>query len=205
MLFRSLLLCSGTVFATVGQAPFENSFSSFCASTNSRWGAKVYLTRDITAGANAQKRVDTAVLQILAADQTADPEQLSRKIAAALSAEFGVEQSAFSVKMQLCPTEEALAAEYAAQGLVLQANGRYLYRDKLVRDYEDLLLGSVQTNEDGEVDIAVERDDSGNIVAIQRKMAGDASFDQRTKAIELEKKTRSTTEGGVAVTQETLD
>jgi len=200
-----LLLCSGTVFATVGQAPFENSFSSFCASTNSRWGAKVYLTRDITAGANAQKRVDTAVLQILAADQTADPEQLSRKIAAALSAEFGVEQSAFSVKMQLCPTEEALAAEYAAQGLVLQANGRYLYRDKLVREYEDLLLGSVQTNEDGEVDIAVERDDSGNIVAIQRKMAGDASFDQRTKAIELEKKTRSTTEGGVAVTQETLD
>ncbi|MPN59919.1 hypothetical protein SDC9_207641 [bioreactor metagenome] len=107
--------------------------------------------------------------------------------------------------MQLCPTEEALAAEYAAQGLVLQANGRYLYRDKLVREYEDLLLGSVQTNEDGEVDIAVERDDSGNIVAIQRKMAGDASFDQRTKAIELEKKTRSTTEGGVAVTQETLD
>ena len=197
-----LVLCSGTVFATVGQAPFENSFSSFCASTNSRWGAKVYLTRDIITGENAQKRVDTAVLQILAADQTADPAQLSRQIAAALSAEFGVESSAFSVKMQLCPTDEALAAEYAAQGLVLQANGRYLYRDKLVRDYEDLLLGAAQTNEDGEVDITVERDDKGNIVTMQRKMAGDVSFDQRTRAIELEKKTRSTMENGVAVTQD---
>ena len=197
-----LVLCSGTVFATVGQAPFENSFSSFCASTNSRWGAKVYLTRDITTGENAQKRVDTAVLQILAEDQTADPKQLSRQIAAALSAEFNVEPSAFSVKMQLCPTEEALAAEYAAQGLVLQANGRYRYRDKLVRDYEDLLLGAVQINEDGEVDITVERDDKGNIVAVQHKMAGDASFDQRTRELELEKKTRNTMEEGVTVTQD---
>lgn len=197
-----LVLCGGTVFATVGQAPFENSFSSFCASTNSRWGAKVYLTRDITTGENAQKRVDTAVLQILAEDQTADPKQLSRQIATALSAEFSVEPSAFSVKMQLCPTEEALAAEYAAQGLVLQANGRYRYRDKLVRDYEDLLLGAVQINEDGEVDITVERDDKGNIVAVQHKMAGDASFDQRTRELELEKKTRNTMEEGVTVTQD---
>lgn len=197
-----LVFCSGTVFATVGQAPFDSAFSSFCASTNSRWGAEVSLTRDITTGENAQKRVDTAVLQILAADQTADPAQLSRQIAAAVAAEFGVEPSAFSVKMQLCPTEEALAAEYAAQGLVLQANGRYFYRDKQVRDYEDLLLGAVQTNEDGEVDITVERDDKGNIVAVQHKMAGDALFDQRTREIELAKSARNIAVDGAAVTQD---
>ena len=183
-----LVFCSGTVFATVGQAPFEIAFSSFCASTNSRWGARADLTRDISAGKNVQNRADGAVLRVLKEDKTGDPKQLRQAVAAALSAEFGVEPSAFRVTTLLCPTDEALAAEYAAKGLMLQTNGRYRYSGKLVRDYNDVLLGALQTNDTGEVDVTVVRDELGKIVTIQQETKGDALFDQRTQEIESEKR-----------------
>ena len=96
LLLSVLLLAGGTVaFATGGQAPFSHALTSYCASSGSRWGVKVEITRDIALGQRPQKRAEDAVFSVLDADASQDPDIIREAVQAALAREFGVERSAF--------------------------------------------------------------------------------------------------------------
>lgn len=104
---------SGVVFATGGQAPFSPALTSYCAGSNSRWGVKAFITRDIAMGEDAGKRADNAVFSVLEKDVSKDPDVIKEAVREALAEEFGVEKGAFGVDVSLCLSREELEKEYA--------------------------------------------------------------------------------------------
>ncbi|MDD4850413.1 MAG: M56 family metallopeptidase, partial [Gemmiger sp.] len=200
LILSALLLVGGTViFATGGQAPFATELSSYCGTTGCKWMVKASLTRDIALGNNPQKRADDVIFDVQEADTSGDPALLATKLKAALAREFGVEPGAFRLEIDLYLTEEALAQEYAAQGITKGADGLYIYKGEPVRDYTDEMLSSVQTRAEGSVDIAVVRDALGNITGVTALHKGDAAFDRRSKEIARDKTTYATPYTGTAV------
>ncbi len=163
LLLSVLLLAWGTVVcATGGQAPFSPDLSAFCASDNSRWGAKAELARDISLGENARMRADRVVLRVLA-EGSSDPDIIEERIKAALAEEFHVEPRAFRILLQLTLSDEELSSSYGAWGITKSANGSYLYQGEPVRSFTDPLQGVNQWNAEGRTDISVVRDKYGEI------------------------------------------
>lgn len=185
LLLSVLLLAGGTVaFATGGQAPFSHALTSYCASSGSRWGVKVEITRDIALGQRPQKRAEDAVFSVLDADASQDPDIIREAVQAALAREFGVERSAFDVSVSLCLDAETVDAQYAEWGIERLDNGFLRYQGEQVRTYRDEMLGSYQSREDGGVDIVVRRNRLGEITAVDAWHAGDEEYDRRTKELE---------------------
>ena len=185
VLLSVLLLAGGTVaFATGGQAPFSHALTSYCASSGSRWGVKVEITRDIALGQRPQKRAEDAVFSVLDADASQDPDIIREAVQAALAREFGVERSAFDVSVSLCLDAETVDAQYAEWGIERLDNGFLRYQGEQVRTYRDEMLGSYQSREDGGVDIVVRRNRLGEITAVDAWHAGEEEYDRRTKELE---------------------
>ena len=185
LLLSVLLLAGGTVaFATGGQAPFSHALTSYCASSGSRWGVKVEITRDIALGQHPQKRAEDAVFSVLDADASQDPDIIQEAVQAALAREFGVERSAFDVSVSLCLDAETVDAQYAEWGIERLDNGFLRCQGEQVRTYRDEMLGSYQSREDGGVDIVVRRNRLGEITAVDAWHAGEEEYDRRTKELE---------------------
>ncbi len=185
LLLSVLLLAGGTVaFATGGQAPFSHALTSYCASSGSRWGVKVEITRDIALGQSPQKRAEDAVFSVLDADASQDPDIIREAVQAALAREFGVERSAFDVSVSLCLDAETVDAQYAEWGIECLDNGFLRYQGQQVRTYRDEMLSSYQSREDGGVDIVVRRNRLGEITAVDAWHAGEEEYDRRTKELE---------------------
>nr|WP_300900503.1 M56 family metallopeptidase [uncultured Acetatifactor sp.] len=185
LLLSVLLLAGGTVaFATGGQAPFSHALTSYCASSGSRWGVKVEITRDIALGQRPQKRAEDAVFSVLDADASQDPDIIREAVQAALAREFGVERSAFDVSVSLCLDAETVDAQYAEWGIERLDNGFLRYQGQQVRTYRDEMLSSYQSREDGGVDIVVRRNRLGEITAVDAWHAGEEEYDRRTKELE---------------------
>ena len=179
-----LLLGSTVAFASGGQAPFDNHLSSFCSSHDSKWGVKVMLSRDISLGEKPQKRADNVIFDVLEQDKTEQPAIIKEQLLAALSAEFGVEKSAFVVTIRLSLTEEQQLAEYGKYGLTKDKEGFFLYKGEKVRVLEDEMQGTYQSVADGTVDVLIERDEYGAISLVTTLRTGDGAFDRRTKELE---------------------
>ncbi|WP_235601436.1 M56 family metallopeptidase [Tissierella carlieri] len=179
-----LLLSTTIVFATGGQGPFSAHLSSYCGTTASKWGVKAGLTRDIALGENPGQRADHMIFDVLEADETNDPEIIAAQVKTALAKEFGVEKGAFRLVVSLCLSEDEIALEYAKQGITKGQDGFYLYKGDSVRIYEDEMLGSIQTRDNGMVDISVRRNRLGEITSVTVWRKGDREFDRRTKEIE---------------------
>lgn len=181
LLFTVLFMAGSMLaFAAVGQAPFLEDFTSFCSSSSSRWGAKVTLARDIALGERAQERAEGVIFSVLIMDKTNDPEIIEDRIRAGLAEEFGVEKGAFHIMLKLCLSKEELVEEYAAWGITQTKDGFWTYQQEPVRIYEDKLLGSYQSREEGTVDISVQRDAMGEITSVTAWRQGDSEFDNRT-------------------------
>lgn len=176
-----LILGSTVVFATGGQAPFDAYLTRFCYSSNSSWGVRVNLARDIALGENAGKRAEDAVLAVLGTDTTGDPEILEAGIRESLAGVFGVERSAFEVALSLVRDDEELDREYEPWGLTRGEDGFWLYRGEQIRIYEDKMLGSYQSHEKGAADVSVQRDRLGNITGVTVWRPGDQEYDRRTR------------------------
>ena len=173
LLLSVLLLAGGTVaFATGGQAPFSHALTSYCASSGSRWGVKVEITRDIALGQRPQKRAEDAVFSVLDADASQDPDIIREAVQAALAREFGVERSAFDVSVSLCLDAETVDAQYAEWGIERLDNGFLRYQGQQVRTYRDEMLSSYQSREDGGVDIVVRREPPGRDYRRRRLACG---------------------------------
>lgn len=177
LLVSVLFLASSIVVcATGGQAPFVSDLSSYCASSNNRWGVKAHITRDLALGEEASKRADKIILNILSADESNDPDILANTIKDALAEEFGVEKSAFRVECSLRLDDETIEKEYEPFGLVRDENGRWIYQGESVRVYYDELLGHYQSQDTGTVNLSVERDRLGQVISITVHPEGDMEF-----------------------------
>lgn len=181
VLFMSI---SAAAFATGGQAPFSARLTSYCAGSNSKWGVAVSLTRDIALGKNAQRRAEDVVFSVLRTDTTKDPEVIEEAIKAALGKEFGVEKRAFDLYISLCLDTKEVEEEYRKWEITKEKDGGWLYQGKQIRIYEDKMLGSYQSQEEGEVDVSVQRDRLGVIVEVNVWCPGDRVYDERTRARE---------------------
>ena len=185
LLFTVLFLTgSMMVFAAVGQAPFPEALTSFCASDSSRWGVKVTLSRDIALGERAQDRAEGVIFAILKMDSTNDPQVIEDRIRSGLAEEFGVEKGAFHIMLQLCLGREELEEEYAAWGITPAEDGFWMYQEEQIRIYKDKMLCSYQSRVEGTVDISVQRDAFGEITAITVWRQGDPEYDDRTAEME---------------------
>lgn len=185
LLFSVLFLAGSTVvFATGGQAPFSSYLSSYCAGGYSRWGAKATITRDIYLGENSGERADQAIFSVLRADSTGDPRVIENSVKAALAEEFGVEKGAFHVEVSLCLSKEEREAEYKIWEITPGKDGFWLYQGEKVRRFDDKLLGSYQSREEGTVEISVQRNSLGEIVAVNAWREGDSVYDGHTGEIE---------------------
>lgn len=185
MIATIFTLCSSALFSTVMPAPFSSYLTSFCASSDSRWGVKVELTRDIALGKNPQRRAENIVFDILNADMTQDPELMEIRLQNALADEFHVEKGAFYIDFSLCLSNEELAAEYASFELVKDKNGFFLYKGEPVRTFVDETsgFGFYQSRAEGSVDITVIRNRYGYITNVVAQHEGDSDFDRRTRDI----------------------
>lgn len=189
------LACSTTVFATGVQAPFSDYLTSYCASSNSRWGVRVELTRNIALGKDPQKRAEDVIFDILREDTTNDPELIEEKIRDALAEEFHVEKSAFRFRVSLVFTEEERKAEWEAWGLTEDEHGYFLYQGEPVRVMVDEKGGFYMSREEGSVDINVERSRYGEITDVVVLREGDSEFDRRSEEIEREQSKRRAVPG----------
>ncbi len=161
------MTCSTVAFATGAQAPFSPYFTSSCASDGSRWGVKVYTTRDLTLGKDAQNRAEKIIFDVLGADIDSDPIRMDKEIRTALSNEFHVEKSAFRADFFLCLSNEELDMEYAPWGLVRDESGFLRYNGEPVRIFLDEMLHSSMGNSAGVIDVTVERDSFGHITDVK--------------------------------------
>ena len=168
-----------TAFSAAGQAPFWTDLTAYCASSSSRWGVDVSITRDIALGKNAQERAEDVVLSVLSKDETGDPKVIEDLIKTGLAEEFGVEKGAFYVATSLCLDPEEVAREYAAWD-ILKDDGLWTCQGEKVRIYEDKMLGSYYSNADGTVDIAIQRNELGEIVSVDVWHPGDREFTGRS-------------------------
>lgn len=180
------LICGTTVFATGAQAPFSTYLSSYCASSNCRWGCYVNITRDIYLGENAQRRAENVIIDVLKTDSTNDPEIIEEQIKADLAETFGVEKSAFRVVFTLCLSEEEKYAEYADWEILHEEDGSFSYRGEKVRVYTDEQLG-MHIERDGTIDIAIHRDRYGFISGVTAQHEGEEMFDEQTKYWRLDR------------------
>lgn len=182
-----LLVSGSVVLATGGQAPFYQTLTPYCASGSCRWGVQVDLTRDITLGRDAEVRASERIFDIMRTDAANDPDILKAQILAALSDEFHVEKSAFSLHISLCLDDEILYEEYARWGLVRSSEDNLmslLYNGETVRSYSDKMIGRYMSQPEGAVDLTVERDRLGEIVAVSVSRKGDPEYDRRTAELE---------------------
>ena len=185
LMFTFLFLTGSMVaFAAVGQAPFMEELTPFCASDRSRWGVRVTLARDAALGKDAEDRAEKVVFAILIMDSTDDPKIIEDRIRTGLAEEFGVEKGAFNVAVQLCLSRETLLEEYAAWGITPAEDGSWMYQGEQVRAYADKMLGSYQSREEGTVDISVQRDEKGEIISVTALHQGDPEYDERTRKLE---------------------
>ncbi len=178
-----LLVSGSVVLATGGQAPFYQTLTPYCASDSCRWGVQVDLTRDIALGRNAEDRASERIFDIIRADTTNDPDILKAQILTALSEEFHVEKSAFSLHMSLCLSDEMFYDEYAAWGLVHSDEKNdltLLYNGESIRTFSDEMIGRYMSQPEGAVDLTVERDRLGVIIAVNAFHKGDTAYDRRT-------------------------
>lgn len=175
----------GVVFATGGQAPFSSYLTSYCAGSNSRWGVKAFITRDLALGENAQERAENVIFSALGTEAAEDPEILEAEIRTALAEEFGVEKGAFELQISLCLSEEEVEREYKAWEITRGKDGMWLYQGKPIRVFEDRMLGSFQTREEGETDISIQRNRLGEITSVTVWRQGDSEFDRRTREREM--------------------
>ena len=210
LLFTVLLMAgSMTAFASIGQAPFWNVLTAFCSSDSSKWGVDVTLTRDIALGKDAQKRAEDIVFSVLETDETHDPKVIEDKILTELAQEFGVERGAFHVKTSFVISNEKLREDYEPWGLSAEPGTTlWRYNGRTIRIYEDKMVGSYQSNTAGTVDVFVQRNNFGDITAVEAWHEGDPEYDERTREIEREKSRWSDygigtayEEGNVAVTR----
>ncbi|MDE7200987.1 MAG: M56 family metallopeptidase [Lachnospiraceae bacterium] len=181
-----LVLSGSVVFATGGQAPFYPDITPFCYSDSCRWGVCASLTRDALLGKNAQDRAVQVIFDIMSADTTNDPDLLEEQIITALSSEFHVEKGAFALDISLCLTNEELYAEYENWGLIrkdTQNDMSLLYNGETIRTYSDKMIGRYMSQQEGTVDLTVERNRFGEIVAINAYHEGDTEFDRRTREL----------------------
>lgn len=180
-----LVLSGSIVFATGGQAPFQTHLSSYCASSESRWGVRASLARGISLGENAEKRASLIIFDVLNKDTTNDPDILEETIKAALADEFHVEKNAFTLDISLCMDRENIFAEYAKWGLVRKntENDMLLYNGETIRTYSDEMLGRYFSQAEGDVDITIIRSRLGDITSVTALHKGDAAYDQRSLAI----------------------
>ena len=185
MIATVFTLCSSALFSTVMPAPFSSYLTSFCASSDSRWGVKVELTRDIALGKNPQRRAENIVFDILNTDTTQDPELMEIKMQNALANEFHVEKGAFFIDFSLCISDEQRAEEYASFELVKDKDGFFLYKGEPVRTFVDETsgFGFYQSRAEGAVDITVIRNRYGYITNVVAQHEGDSDFDRRTRDI----------------------
>lgn len=182
-----LLVSGSVVLATGGQAPFYQTLTPYCASDSCRWGVQVDLTRDIALGRDAEVRASERIFDIMCTDAANDPDILEAQILAALSDEFHVEKSAFSLHISLCLDDEILYEEYARWGLVRSSEDNLmslLYNGETVRSYSDKMIGRYMSQPEGAVDLTVERDRLGEIVAVSAYRKGDLEYDRRTAELE---------------------
>ena len=163
------ITCRTVTFATCAQAPFSPYLTSYCASSLSRWGVKVYTTRDLTLGNDAQKRAEDIVFDVLRTDTENDPLRMDEQIRAALSNAFHVEKSAFRTDFFLCLDDEALEKEYAEWNLTRDPEGFYHYKGEAVRIFIDEIGGVFQSRSEGSVDITVIRDRFGYISDVRTR------------------------------------
>lgn len=168
----TLMLCSTVVFATGIQAPFSPYLTSYCSSSNCRWGVRAEITRDIALGRNSQMRAENILLDILAADTTNNPELMEVKMKDALSDEFHVERSAFRFDFSLCLSDEEQLNEYAPWKITQDSQGRFLYEGSAIRSFTDHAGGIYQFYEDGLIDVTVQRDRYGYITDIDVQKRG---------------------------------
>lgn len=174
------MTCSTVAFATCAQAPFSPYLTSTCASDGSRWAVKVYTTRDLTLGNDAQKRAEDIVFGVLGNDTDSDPVRMDEQMRTALSDEFQVEKSAFRTDFFLCLDEEALAQEYVQWELTRDQEGFWLYKGEPVRIFVDETGGVFQSRSEGTVDITIVRDRFGYISDVRVRHEGDAGYDHRS-------------------------
>ena len=180
----SFMTCSTVAFATCAQAPFSPYLTSTCASDGSRWGVKVYTTRDLTLGKDAQKRAEDIVFNVLRTDNDSDPIRMDEELRTALADEFHVEKSAFRTDFFLCLSEEELKQEYAQWELVRDESGFYQYKGESVRIFADKMIGRYHSRSEGVVDVTVERDRFGYITDVRTQRAGDDDYDRHTEQFE---------------------
>ena len=189
-LLATVLLLAGsmTAFASIGQAPFRNELTSFCYSDNSRWGVRVTITRDIMLGKEHQKRAEEVVFSVLGTDETGDPKVIEDRILTALSQEFGVERGAFHVETGFVFNDESLKEEYEPYGLSVKGdNPTWTYQGEKLRVFKDEMVGNYYSDEQGTVDVYVQRNDLGEITSVDVWHEGDSEYDERTKKYEREK------------------
>ena len=180
----AFMTCSTVAFATCAQAPFSPYLTSTCASDGSRWGVKVYTTRDLTLGKDAQKRAEDIVFNVLRTDNDSDPIRMDEEMRTALSDEFHVEKSAFRTDFFLCLNDEELIQEYAQWELVRDESGFYQYKGESVRIFADKMIGRYHSRSEGVVDVTVERDRFGYITEVRTQRAGDEDYDRHTEQYE---------------------
>lgn len=189
--FSVLFLAGSTVaFATGGQAPFSPDLSSYCKSGFSRWGVRASLTRDIVLGEDPGERADQAIFSALRMDNAEDPKIIEARVKAALAEEFGVEKGAFHVEVSLCLDREEQEEEYGLWEITPGRDGFWLYKGEQVRRFEDRLLGSYQSKEEGTVEISVQRNSLGEMIAVTAWREGDSVYDEHTRKIEEERQNR---------------
>lgn len=180
----SFMTCSTVAFATCAQAPFSPYLTSTCASDGSRWGVKVYTTRDLTLGKAAQKRAEDILFTVLRTDNDSDPTRMDDELRTALADEFHVEKSAFRTDFFLCLNDEELKQEYAQWELVRDESGFYQYKGESVRIFTDKMIGRYHSRSEGVVDVTVERDRFGYITDVRTQRAGDDDYDRHTEQFE---------------------
>lgn len=186
------VLSGSVVFATGGQAPFSSYLTSFCASDSCRWGVQASLTRGAFLGKNAESKAEELIFEIMRTDTTNDPDILEEQILTALSEQFHVERNAFALSFSLCFDREELFKEYAQWGLVREdeKNDTLLYKGETIRTYSDKMIGRYISQQNGAVDITVERSRLGEITAVNVFRKGDMVYDRRTRELQQSKFTR---------------
>ncbi|MBD5487273.1 MAG: hypothetical protein HDR13_00530 [Lachnospiraceae bacterium] len=180
----SFMTCSTVAFATCAHGPFSPYLTSTCASDGSRWGVKVYTTRDLTLGKDAQKRAEDIVFNVLRTDNDSDPIRMDEELRTALADEFHVEKSAFRTDFSLCLNEEELKQEYMQWELVRDESGFYQYKGESVRIFADKMIGRYHSRSEGVVDVTVERDRFGYITDVRTQRAGDDDYDRHIEQFE---------------------
>ncbi len=168
------MTCSTVAFATGAQAPFSPYLTSTCASDGSRWGAKVYLTRELTLGKDAQKRAEDIVFNVLRADTDSDPIRMDEEMRTSLSEEFHVEKNAFRTDFFLCLNDETLEEEYASWDLTRDESGFYLYKGEPVRIFVDEMIGRYYSQSAGTYDVTIIRNRFGYITDVRVQRTADA-------------------------------